>query len=80
MYSESTQTSEAEPFCKRSQRLLVVDSFREESSSLIFKFRMRIWGILHYFQLFFRFEELILTCTKGILVILFYSFSYLSFK
>ena len=32
-YSESSQTSEMERFCKNNQRVLVVDYFREEPPS-----------------------------------------------
>ena len=32
-YSESSQTSEMEHFCKNNQRVLVADYFREEAPS-----------------------------------------------
>ena len=55
VYSVSSQASEVELFCEWSKRLLIVDCFREESFSRMFKFWMRFWSILNYFKLFFRF-------------------------
>ena len=59
MHSESSEASETELFRERSQRLLVVHCFREESSSRMFEFRIRLWGILICFLILIT----ILTCT-----------------